>query len=72
MNFSPQQRNAGNTAGVIQGTAYGLPVGIVAVYVLDTYLLPHPMPGVIAGAVATIVNGASVWLAQWLPTRKRK
>jgi hypothetical protein len=72
MNFSPQQRQADTTRSVIAGTGIGAPAGIVAVYFLDTYLLPAPMPGHVGAALGAIVTAAVVWLVQWLPKRGKR
>ncbi len=70
MSFSPQQRQGDTTRSTILGSAAGLPLGIVAVYFLNTYLLPQPMPAEIGVAVGGMVNGAAIWVAQWLPQRR--
>lgn len=59
-----------NTApSVIQGTSFGAPAGIVAVWAFNTYLLPVPMPAEIGAACGSLVTAAVVWLVQWLPRR---
>lgn len=58
------------TRTAISGTAVSLPAGIVAVWFLNQFVLPDPMPSEIGFAVGSMVNAAVVWAVQWLPQRR--
>lgn len=63
-------RGEGAGRVVIQGTAYAAPVGVVAVWFLNTYCLTHPMPSEIGVAFGSLVSATCMWVVQWLPQRK--
>lgn len=74
LTLSTQQRKSQGavTRGVLKGTAVGAPAGVVAVWFLNAYCLPQPMPAEIGAAFGAMVNSALVWLAQWLPEKESK
>ncbi len=63
----PTERDRSLTVGVGTST----PVGVVAVWLLNHYVLPAPMPPEIAVAVGSFATGVAVWVSQWLPKRGR-
>lgn len=71
MNIPLHARQVDVTRTALTGTSIGAPAGIVAVYFVDTYLLPTPMPGHVGAAFGGLVTAAALWLVQWLPQRRR-
>jgi hypothetical protein len=70
MNFSPQQRQVDVTRTALAGAGISTPAGVVSVWFLNTYCLPHPMPAEIGTAFGSLVAAAVLWLVQWLPQRR--
>jgi len=59
----PESKNRANhglrpTATVVSGALAGTPLGVVVVWLLNTYLLPVPMPAEIAVAIGSLVASA--------------
>jgi hypothetical protein len=50
--------------GAAAGAGVGMPLATVLVWVIDTYLLPTPMPGFVATAVGSVITGAVALAAQ--------
>lgn len=67
-----QKIEGGTARAVTHGTAYAMPVGVVAVWFMNTYCLEHPMPSEIGVAFGSLVSAAAMWAVQWLPERKRQ
>lgn len=54
----------GAEKGAAAGAGIGMPLAVIVVWILDTYLLPAPMPGFVATAVGSVITGAIAWASQ--------
>lgn len=64
--MSPAHRRPAELAGkgAAVGAGIGAPLGVVVVYLLDTYAFPEPMPAYVAAAVGSLVAALATWFAQ--------
>lgn len=54
----------GAERGAAAGAGIGMPLAVIVVWILDTYLLPAPMPGFVATAVGSVITGVIALVSQ--------